>query len=78
MNIQDVKLDLINWLIHLKDEAVINNIQSIKNNSTDSIDTLFENNEKIKQLLDSRLKEKSTDFLDAKKSLNKLREQYGL
>ncbi|QMU66070.1 MAG: hypothetical protein GKR88_18515 [Flavobacteriaceae bacterium] len=73
-----IKLDLINWLIHLKDEAIINKINSIKNNDKDSIDSFFEENNQIRRLLDQRLKERPTTFTDARVSLNKIKEQHGL
>ena len=78
MDVKTIKLDLINWLIHLKDEAIINKINSIKNNDKDSIDSFFEENNQIRRLLDQRLKERPTTFTDARVFLNKIKEQHGL
>lgn len=36
MDMQAIKLDLINWLINLKDEAVLSKIKSLKNKTSDS------------------------------------------
>ena len=45
MNVQDIKLDLINWLVNLKDEAIIHKIRSLKDGTseTDWYNTLSEN-----------------------------------
>lgn len=79
MDIQAVKLDLINWITNLKDDSVIRKIRAIKNeNGSDLIDTILKENRGIKQLLDKRLKEKTTDFMDADTVLKNLREEHGL
>ncbi|PPK92243.1 hypothetical protein LY01_03008 [Nonlabens xylanidelens] len=78
MDVHTAKLDLINWLVNLKDEAIISALQSIKNGKEDSIDTLINENNDLQQLLDKRLEEKTVDFVDARSSLNKLRHQYGI
>ncbi|AGC75204.1 hypothetical protein LX97_02419 [Nonlabens dokdonensis] len=78
MDIHTVKLDLINWLVNLQDEAVINILQSIKNNKQDSIDALISENKELQRLLSHRLEEKTSDFTDARSSLKKLKHQYGL
>jgi len=76
MDLQTIKLDLINWLVNLKDEATISSIQSIKDK--DSVDQVLEDNEQLKQLLDNRLEEKTEDFVDARASLNAIKAQYEL
>ena len=79
MDIQTIKLDLINWLIHLKDEAIINKINSIKNNDNlNPNNNFFEGHPELKDVLEERLKEKTTDFVDARSSLNKLRTKHEL
>ena len=78
MDLQTAKLDLIDWLIHLKDQKMIHKLTSIKNNEIDQIDQLFEQNDQVSKLLDKRLEEKATDFSDAHTSLSKIREQHGL
>ena len=76
MDTQAIKLDLINWLIHLKDEAIIHSIQSIKDNTNQEIDPIV-NNYAIEETLDNRLEEPTTDFTDARVTLNRIREEYG-
>ena len=76
MDLQAIKLDLINWLVNLKDEAVINTIQSIKDK--DEIDYTLGSNDHIKKLLDNRLEEKTESFVDARTSLDSIRKQYEL
>ena len=78
MDVQTIKLDLINWITSLNDTDVIDKIKSIKNNDANLVDALFEENKQVKQLLDERLKEKTTDFIDARASLKSIREQHGL
>ena len=79
MDTQAVKLDLISWLVNLKDESVIHKIRAIKNEKgSDLIDNILKENRSIKKLLDSRLEEKTTDFKDGNTVLKNLREEYGL
>ncbi|QJP34261.1 hypothetical protein F0365_07500 [Nonlabens sp. Ci31] len=78
MDVQTAKLELINWLVNLKDEAVISTLQSIKNSKQDSIDSFIDSNNDVQQLLDNRLEENAADFIDARSSLKKLRHQHGI
>ena len=78
MDLQSAKLDLIDWLISINDEQMIQKLTSIKNNDTDQIDHLFKQDGQVSQILDKRLEEEATDFVDAQTSLREIRKSYGL
>ena len=78
MDIQAIKLDLINWLTDLQDEKVISLLKTIKDDRENDLDTLLENNASLQKLLDNRLQEDPADYENAQTSLANIREQYGL
>lgn len=78
MDIEAIKLNLINWLTDLKDEKVISLLKTIKDNRENDLDTLLENNDSLHKLLDNRLQEDPADYENAQTSLANIREQYGL
>lgn len=76
MDVPTAKLDLINWLVNLKDEAIISKLQSIKNSKPEYTESLVREGKDLEQLLDNRLEENTADYLDARHSLKKVRRQY--